>query len=123
MRIIYFFLIFMTNSFSTATPQMNAFQARGLKKDNCYQETVSLICKEKCTLDLFPTTQAQITLNVKDISKKDRIKMGHLFEVKFKVLNKEANEIKIISVDSRSTRDFFSAIQSSDGMVIPKNCK
>ncbi|HEY8272419.1 MAG TPA: hypothetical protein VIG33_16120 [Pseudobdellovibrionaceae bacterium] len=123
MRIIYFFLIFMTSLFSTAAPQMNVFQARGLRKGKCYQEIASLNCKETCTLDLFPTTQAQITLYVNDISKKDRMTMGHLFEVRFKVLNKEANEIKTLSIDSALTRDSFSAIQLSDGMVIPKSCK
>lgn len=102
---------------------MNVFQARGLKKDKCYQEIASLNCKETCTLDLFPTTQAQITLNVKEISKKDRMTMGHLFEVKFKVLSKEANEIKILSLVSISNRDFSSTIQSSDGMVALKSCK
>ncbi len=123
MRTIYFFLIFLTSSFSIARPQMNLFQARGLKKDKCYQEMASLICKERCTLDLFPTTQAQITLNVQEISKKDRMTMGHLFVVKFKVLNKDANKIKILSINSASTREFASEIQSSDGMITSRSCK
>lgn len=123
MRIIYFFLIFLTSSFLTAAPKINLYQARGLKKDKCYQEMASLVCNEKCTLDLFPTTQAQITLNVQEISKKDRMTMGHLFETRFKVLNKDASEIKILSINNVSARIFFNMIQSSDGRVTSKNCK
>lgn len=122
MRIIGFILIFLLTNFSFAHTTL--FQARGLAKGKCYEEPASLICqKDKCVLDLFPTTQAQISLHVKEISQKDRMQMGRLFIASFQVVNDQANQIKILSLAKVSEKQFISRIRASSGIVVARKCR
>ena len=116
-----FFLVQASGAESVKTPSL--FQARGLQKDHCYREMASLVCNSSCNLTLLPLTQGQVALNIQEISEHDRKLLGHFFQVKFKVLNQRADQIKILLVSQVSDRAFKANIEKSSGLFVPINCK
>lgn len=95
-------------------------QARGLRAGGCYKEVAALSCEKTCVLDFFPTTQAQISLSVQDISTKDRKKLGRLFDVRFQFLDKGA--IKVISLSSLDSEQLKEKIKNSNGYFKSAHC-
>jgi len=67
-------------------------------------------------------TQAQVSLFVKDITKKQRMEMGHFFETTFKVLNTDGNQIKILKLRKAELKEFKSGIDASNGILSPIKC-
>ena len=48
--------------------------------------------------------------------------LGHLFEVRFKILNEEANEVQILAIKNISNEKFKSRIEKSNGLFAPQSC-
>lgn len=74
--------------------------ARGLIAGSCYREVGALSCEKDCIIDFFPTTQAQISLVVRELSRRNREKFGRLFEIDFRYFHDgAANVLKLSTVD------------------------
>lgn len=97
----------------TLNENITLAQARGLKAGMCYKEVAALSCEKECVLDFFPTTQAQLSLVVHDISASDRKKLGRFFDVEFQF--SEKGEAKIISLSSLDSEQLKEKIKNSNG--------
>lgn len=82
----------------------------------------SLVCHSTCTLTLLPLTQGQVALNVEEISEHDRKILGHFFQVKFKVLNQRADQVKVLLLSQISNESFKAEIEKSSGLFVPVTC-
>jgi hypothetical protein len=71
---------------------------------------------------LLPLTQGQVALNVEEISEHDRKILGHFFQVKFKVLNQRADQVKVLLLSQISNESFKAEIEKSSGLFVPVTC-
>lgn len=122
--ILTFSMIFSLSLFAVSPKlSMSVYQARGLKKDNCYTEQVAISCKDQCTMNLFPMTQAQLSLSISQVPKDLRMAMGHFFEVNFKVKTDSGNEVEILKWSAITTEKIKKEIQGSDGNLRKRKCR
>ena len=123
--ILTFSLIFSLSLLAVSAPKvsMSVYQARGLRKDSCYTEKVTISCKDQCTMNLFPMTQAQLSLSISQVPKDLRMAMGHFFEVSFKVKTDSGSEVEILKWRTTTTENIKKEIQSSDGNLRKRKCR
>ena len=129
MRIVYSVLTFFFVSASSAisapaTPTL--FQARGLRKNLCYNEIASLTCpspQADCALTLFPQTRARLGLTVEKIPEKARKAMGRLFRVEFRVTNDQATRVSLLKWDSIPVETVQKQLARSSGLVAGHECR
>ena len=125
MRSIYPILILLLASellYAKDTPKntITLAQARGLKAGGCYKDVAALSCEKDCILDFFPTTHAQLSLVVRDISTPDRKKLGRFFYVDFQFLDNGA--AKIVKLSPLSSEQLKEKIKNSNGYFRKIRC-
>ena len=100
----------------------NLLQSRGLQSNRCYQASVSFQCENICTIDLFPKTQAGISL----ISAKTPPALikapGHFFKIKFRVIDIEKSQAQILSWETQTRVQLSDSLRHQSGVLKSIRC-
>lgn len=97
------------------------YNSRGFKKNECFQGVFELKCEKKCTALLNPETAFQLAFRVRESS--TRMMPYQYGQARFKVLNLNGDEIKILGFQPLFKVEGRKLIFQSNGIPKSLTCK